>query len=98
MAQEVPSPSRSHPRGRSSNRPHFPLFRCPGTQFMLNDCLCSPSIMPSPLDELKSRGIGLIGGMILITVFVANVPLPDVAWGGGAAAAAILFWCGMFGY
>ena len=43
-------------------------------------------------------GIGLIGGMILITVFVANVPLPDVAWGGGAAAAAILFWCGMFGY
>jgi hypothetical protein len=43
-------------------------------------------------------GIGLIGGMILITVFIANVPLPDPAWEVGAAAAAILFWTGLFGY
>ncbi len=43
-------------------------------------------------------GLGLVVGMVLLTVFVADVSLPDVLWAAGGLAAAALFWYGLIGY
>jgi hypothetical protein len=43
-------------------------------------------------------GVGLVIGMVLMTLFVSDVTLPDLAWAAVALVAAILFWYGLVQY
>ncbi len=43
-------------------------------------------------------GLGLVVGMALLTVFMADLVLPDPVWAAGGLAAAGLFWYGLITY
>lgn len=49
-------------------------------------------------NSILLMGIGLVVGLTLTTLFIANLGLPDYAWVAGAAVAAVLFWYGLFRY
>ncbi len=43
-------------------------------------------------------GVGLIVGMVLLTLFVSNLALPDLVWIGIALVPGVLFWYGLVQY
>ncbi len=49
-------------------------------------------------NSVLTMGLGLIVGMVLVTLFISDLALPDVAWGALAASAAAIFWYGLYGY
>ena len=48
--------------------------------------------------SVLAMAVGLVGGMVLMTLFLANLSLPDYAWMAGAVVSSGLFWYGLFGY
>lgn len=49
-------------------------------------------------NAVLTMGLALILGMVLVTLFVSNVDLPDAVWGVLAGVAAAIFWYGMYSY
>lgn len=43
-------------------------------------------------------GLGLVVGMVLLSVFMADLVLPDPVWAAAGLAAAGLFWYGLITY
>lgn len=49
-------------------------------------------------NSVLAMGVALVLGMVLVTLFLAGVDLPALAWGGAGVVAGILFWYGMYEY
>lgn len=49
-------------------------------------------------NSILFMGLGLIIGMVLMTLFVSAVDMPDLAWAAGGVIAGIFFWYGLVTY